>query len=64
MATNRYSVKVLVEYNFDFEAETEDLAEQEGWNYEDYKGFAEVYSISTSLEEEDIYGEEEEEEVA
>ena len=59
--TNRYSVKVLVEYNFDFEAESEDQAEAEGWNYEEYKGFAEVYSIDTRLEEEDIYGDEEEE---
>ena len=61
MATNRYSVKVLVEYNYDVEVETEAEAEELGWAYEDYKGFAEVYSISTSLEEEDVYGEEEEE---
>jgi len=67
MATNRYSVKVLVEYNYEFEAETEEAAEQEGWNYEEYKYRAEVYSIDVTLDEEDIYGEEEsedEEEVA
>lgn len=61
MATNRYSVKVLVEYNFEFEAESEAEAHEEGWNYEEYKYRGEVCSIETSLDEEDIYGEEEEE---
>lgn len=64
MATNRYSVKVLVEYNFEFESETEAEAHEEGYNYEEYKYRAEVYSIETNLDEEDIYGEEEDEEEA
>lgn len=55
---NRYSVRVLVEYNYEVEAETKDEAEQQGWEYEDYSFHAEVYSIDVELEEEDIYGEE------
>lgn len=55
---NRYSVRVVVEYNYEVEAETKEEAEQQGWEYEDYAFNAEVYSIDVSLEEEDIYGEE------
>jgi len=40
-----YSVTVMVEYRFDVDAESETEAEAEGWRYEDYKGFASVYSI-------------------
>ena len=43
MAT--YDVTVIVEYNYEVEAESKEEAEQEGWAYEDYKMNAEVYSI-------------------
>ena len=55
---NRYGVKVVVEYYYDVEAKTKEEAEEEGWNYEEHPFNAEVYSINVSLEEEDIYGEE------
>jgi hypothetical protein len=40
-----YDVKVIVEYFMEIEADNEEAAEQEGWNYEDYAYNAEVYSI-------------------
>jgi hypothetical protein len=40
-----FDVKVIVEYNYEVEADTAEEAEQEGWNYEDYGFSAEVYSI-------------------
>jgi hypothetical protein len=40
-----YDVKVIVEYFMEIEADNEEAAEQEGWNYEDYAYSAEVYSI-------------------
>lgn len=58
---NRYSVTVMVEYVYDVEATSQEEAEKEGWNYEDYQMFGSVYSIDVDLEEEDIYGEEPEE---
>ena len=39
-----YDLKVIVEYNYEVEAENAEEAEQMGWEYEDY-GFPEVYSI-------------------
>lgn len=50
-----YDVKVIVEYNYEVEAENQAEAEEQGWAYEDYRGFAEVYSI-------DVYEQPEEEE--
>jgi hypothetical protein len=43
MAT--YDIKVLVEYNYEVEAENKDEAEKMGWEYEDYAYTGEVYSI-------------------
>ena len=43
MAT--YDVKVLVEYNYEVEADSDKEAEEQGWMYEDYSWTAEVYSI-------------------
>ncbi len=40
-----YDVKVIVEYNYEVEAESPEEAEQQGWEYEDYPWTAEVYSI-------------------
>ena len=43
MAT--YDVKVLVEYNYEVEANSDKEAEEQGWMYEDYAYSGEVYSI-------------------
>jgi hypothetical protein len=59
---NKYGVTVVVEYYYEVEALNSDQAQEEGWNYEDYSYAGSVYSINTSLIEEDIYGEEPEEE--
>lgn len=40
-----FDVKVIVEYNYEVEAETEADAEQAGWDYEEYPYSGEVYSI-------------------
>jgi hypothetical protein len=62
LPTNRYNVKVIVEFNYEVETTSEAEAEEEGWKWEDYTMFSEVYSIDVDLEEEDIYGELEEDE--
>jgi hypothetical protein len=51
MAT--YDVKVIVEYNYEVEADSVEKAEEQGWEYEDYSHFAEVYSIETTLTSDD-----------
>jgi hypothetical protein len=54
MAT--FDVKVIVEYYYEVEADSPEEAEEQGWHYEDYSHFAEVYSIDvtqTSEDEED-----------
>ncbi len=55
-----YNVKVIVEYEYEVDVENEELAEKEGWNYEEYAHHASVYSID--VEELENYDEEEEEE--
>lgn len=40
-----YDVKVIVEYNYEVEADNDQEAEEQGWHYEDYGYTAEVYSI-------------------
>ena len=40
-----YDIKVIVEYNYEVEAENEVEAEEQGWYYEDYAYTGEVYSI-------------------
>jgi hypothetical protein len=40
-----YDLKVIVEYNYEVEAETAKEAEEQGWMYEDYAYSGEVYSI-------------------
>jgi hypothetical protein len=57
MAT--YDVKVLVEYNYEVEANSDKEAEEQGWMYEDYAYSGEVYSIDIDeqipeLEEEEV----------
>ena len=40
-----YDVKVIVEYNYEVEADSLKEAEEQGWMYEDYSYSGEVYSI-------------------
>jgi hypothetical protein len=40
-----YDLKVIVEYNYEVEAENAEEAEKMGWEYEDYGYSSEVYSI-------------------
>jgi len=40
-----YDIKVIVEYNYEVEAENAVEAEELGWHYEDYAYTGEVYSI-------------------
>ena len=49
-----YDVKVIVEYNYEVEANSEKEAEEQGWMYEDYAYSGEVYSIGVDeqIEEE------------
>jgi hypothetical protein len=54
MAT--YEIEVKVSYMYEVEAEDDIEAEKEGWNYEEYKHFAQVDSIKFEMIEE---GEEE-----
>jgi len=53
-----YNVKVVVEYEYEVDVENEELAEKEGWNYEEYANWGSVYSID--VEELEDYDEEEE----
>lgn len=57
MAT--FDIKVVVEYFYEVEAENEAEAIEQGWHYEDYRGFADVYSIDVTQTSDD---EEEDEE--
>jgi hypothetical protein len=41
----KYDVKVLVEFNYEVDAESIAEAEEQGWHWEEYPMFAEVYSI-------------------
>jgi hypothetical protein len=54
-----YDIKVLVEYNYEVEADSDKEAEEQGWMYEDYAYSGEVYSIDIDeqipeLEEEEV----------
>lgn len=43
-----YTIKVIVEYNFEVEADDEAQAEAIGWYYENYAYSGEVYSINVT----------------
>lgn len=43
MAT--YEVSVRVDFNYEVEANSQEEAEAQGWHWEDYAHFADVYSI-------------------
>jgi hypothetical protein len=40
-----YLVTTTVEYTYEVEADSREEAEQEGWNYDDYRFTGQVYSI-------------------
>ena len=44
----KYDVKVLVEFNYEVDAESIAEAEEQGWHWEDYTMHSEVYDISVS----------------
>ncbi len=48
-----YDIKVLVEYNYEVEADNDKDAEEQGWYYEDYAYLGEVYSIEIDEQEEE-----------
>ncbi len=48
-----YELKVTVEYNYEVEAENEELAREQGWDYEMYAHHAEVYDIEVTEQEEE-----------
>jgi hypothetical protein len=48
-----YWVKVIVEYEYEVEAENKEQAEEEGWKYEDYAFNGSVYSIKVEELESD-----------
>jgi hypothetical protein len=55
----QYEIKVVVEYNYDVEAETPEQAELMGWQYEDNAFSADVLSIDVTevveeVEDEDV----------
>lgn len=48
-----YNVKVVVEYEYEVEADNEEKAEKMGWEYEDYANWATVDEITVEeLEDE------------
>ena len=48
-----YYVKVRVDLEYEVEAENEQEAEEQGWKWEDYTMFSEVYSINVEELESD-----------
>lgn len=46
MAT--YDVEVVVHLNYEVEADSPEEAEEQGWHWEDYTHFSEVYSINVT----------------
>jgi hypothetical protein len=51
MAT--FDIKVIVEYNYEVEADNVTEAEELGWHYEDYAFSGEVYSIDVTQTSDD-----------
>lgn len=51
MAT--YDVEVVIHLNYEVEADSPEEAEEQGWHWEDYVHFSEVYSINVTQTSED-----------
>ena len=49
----KYDIKVIVEYQYEVEADSEEDAEKQGWEYEDYQFAGEVYSIEVDEQPEE-----------
>ena len=47
-----YDLKVIVEYNYEVEADNAEEAEKLGWEYEDHSYSGEVYSIEVEEQSE------------
>jgi hypothetical protein len=54
----QYYVKVRVDLEYEVEAENEQEAEEQGWKWEDYTHFSEVYSINVEEMAEEVYEDE------
>lgn len=50
-----WRVRVAVDYDFEVEADTKEEAEKEGWNYENYRMFAEVDLIKVELNDDEEF---------
>lgn len=48
-----YDVEVVVHLNFEVEADSPEQAEEQGWYWEDYTHFSEVYSIKVDEQPEE-----------
>lgn len=53
-----YNVTVRVDFDYEVEANSQEEAEEQGWHWEDYAHFSDVYSINVT----DITPDEDEEE--
>jgi hypothetical protein len=49
----KYRVSVVVEYDYDVEVESAEIAEDMGWRFEDYTYFATVRQIDVEEYDED-----------
>lgn len=58
----KYDIKVLVQYNYSVEADSQEEAEAEGWKYENYAHFAEVNSIYVYENDDHLWLDDEEDE--
>lgn len=57
----KYDIKVIVEYNYEVDADSYEDAEAQGWKYEDYAHFGSVYSIDVSEDDSEWIMDEEDE---
>ena len=49
----KYYVEVRVDFGYEVEADSIEEAEEQGWHWEDYAHFADVYSINVDEIESD-----------
>jgi hypothetical protein len=56
----QYYVKVRVDLEYEVEANSVEEAEEQGWKWEDYTMFSEVYSINVEEMAEEVYEDEDE----
>lgn len=56
----QYYVKVAVNLEYEVEADSPEEAEEQGWRWEDYTMFSDVYSIDVEEIEEEVEEDEDE----